>query len=183
MANLDVNLANMTVLVADANPYYRQITTNILRSFGAEEVLEAGSTDAAKSMLEHKKIDILFCDAELPTLGGFAFVRSIRMNKEHPRRSIPILITAGVSRRMDVSHARDCGAHILLKKPISPTVVYDRLAWIAHTNRPFWESESYYGPDRRVRDTPQDGLARRKTDMTQDEIDEAFDMEHADDAA
>ena len=73
-----------------------------------------------------------------------------------------------------VNQARECGAHIVIKKPLSPRVLYDRLAWISTSKRHYWESPEFYGPDRRVRSLGRLKGARRKADLSQDEIDELF---------
>lgn len=83
--------------------------------------------------------------------------------------------------------ARDCGANVVIRKPVSPQILFDRLAWVSRVQRPFIECESYIGPDRRFKSIgPPGGVGRRSTDlsadvgtakepnMSQDEIDMLF---------
>jgi hypothetical protein len=76
---------------------------------------------------------------------------------------------------------------MVIAKPISPANLYDRLAWIALTQRQFVDAPSYFGPDRRFKiEGYPNGVGRRKGDKTmvvaeetgpalaQDDIDNLF---------
>lgn len=178
-----VNLTNLKFLVADGNSFYREMSRRILRGFGAAEVFEAADAMRTNAMMRQKPIDVLICDAELENDNGFDVIHSIRMDKNHPLREIPMLISTGTTRRSDVNLARNAGANIVIKKPMSPIILYDRLTWISRNPRPFWDSEKYFGPDRRVRDMAHfKGSDRREGAVTESEIDEAFEVSQ-DDAA
>ena len=65
----------------------------------------------------------------------------------------------------DVVRARDCGGHIIVKKPFAPIVMLERIIWVAKEGRPFLFSDNYVGPDRRFRDDrPPNGKGRRRED-------------------
>lgn len=164
-----VNLSELTFLVADPSDLYRDLGRRLLYGFGAGKVLDAADAPAAARLLTGRTVDFLLCAADLPGFGkpgapngGIGFVRSIRLNPKHPARSIPIIVTMGTALRMSVGQARDCGANFVLSKPISPSVLYDRIAWIARRPRPFWDSPTYFGPDRRFHDDDYEGAARRR---------------------
>ena len=54
---------------------------------------------------------------------------------------------------------------MVVKKPVSPRLLFDRLSWIARTPRPFVETDDFAGPDRRFREVaPPNGQYRRSTD-------------------
>lgn len=163
-----VNLSNINFLVAEPNDLYRGLFRTLLYGFGAAEVHEATDIARADYMFSRHKVDVLICAADLPKGGGIEYVRRIRLNKDHSSRSIPIMMTMGTARRVSVGQARDSGANFVLSKPISPVVLYDRLNWIARHPRPFWESESYFGPDRRFRALKHAGLPQRRTADTSD---------------
>lgn len=175
MSDSQLNLTKLTLLVAQRERHYCQIFSSILRSFGAENVLEACTSDDAEALLTSKNVDVLIVDADLPEMGGIELVRAIRSDDKHPARNIPILISMGECMRTEVMRARDAGAHIVIQKPVSPEIVFDRLAWIANHPRAFWDSASYYGPDRRFRSVdaalPE---GRRTSDMTETLIDDVF---------
>jgi hypothetical protein len=49
---------------------------------------------------------------------------------------------------------RDSGANFIVSKPLSAAVLLERLLWLSRETRPFVETSTYAGPDRRWRDAP-----------------------------
>ena len=142
-----VNLSEVGFLVADPSDLYRELFRRLLYGFGAKTVHEAADAHNAARLLVDRDVDFLIVAADLPGPGkerqagsGIEFVRAIRLDTRHVRRSIPMVITMGTARRISVHQARDCGANFVLSKPVAPVVLYDRINWIARRPRPFWES-------------------------------------------
>jgi len=166
MSNAKINLRGLSFLVADQNAYLCSLCNSILRGFGAGRVLEAHDAHSAVKALTSYKIDMLMCDAKLPPDGGLEFTRSIRWNKECEFRTIPILIMTNDTRSTMITKARDCGANMVIVKPMSPSSLYDRLAWVAFNPRSFIDSPNYFGPDRRFKiEGYPGGVGRRKGDQ------------------
>ncbi|WP_297112946.1 response regulator [uncultured Devosia sp.] len=177
-----VNLSEIGFLIADPSDLYRELFRRLLYGFGAKTVHEASEAQTAARLLADRDVDFLICAADLPKPGaaksmssGIDFVRAVRLDTKHKCRSIPMIVTMGTARRISVGQARDCGANFVLSKPVAPVVLYDRINWIARRPRPFWESETYYGPDRRFREEDHAGVPkRRQTD------EQAINLEDAD---
>jgi two-component system chemotaxis response regulator CheY len=165
MTKDSVNLRGLTFLIADQNTYFSSICNSILRGFGATKVFEVRNEgDAIKALTAHK-IDLLLCDAKLSPTDGMQFTRSIRWNEECAFRTLPILIMTSDTRSTMVTKARDCGANMIVTKPVSPSSLYDRLAWVAFNTRKFVDSPNYFGPDRRFKiEGFPCGVGRRKGD-------------------
>jgi CheY-like chemotaxis protein len=172
------------MLLVDNDPPVVEILTQMLRGFGATNLRSAESAAEAKRFIESGKIDLIICELTLGDMDGLELIRWIRHRKEEQTRFVPIIALTGYTEFSRVSLARDAGANIVIKKPISPQVFYDRLAWISHSARPFVETETYIGPDRRFKSLgPPNGIGRRSSDlsaevgaasepnMSQDEID------------
>ena len=70
-------------------------------------------------------------------------------------------MTASHIRRGRVAEARDCGANFVVTKPFSPTLLLERILWVARDSRPFLEVGDYLGPDRRFRNEDYEGEERR----------------------
>lgn len=171
MARNTLNLRNLNFLVADANPFSSKIVHSILRNFTAESVFEAHDAKDAEAIMQSSKVDALLVDHRLPGIGGIEYTRMIRQNPAHPCRSIPILIMAGEAKLSLVRAARDAGAHLVVSKPVSPSVLFDRLVWIAYRSRRVIAVNGYFGPDRRFRfENPPQGKARRKSDQDKDQV-------------
>jgi hypothetical protein len=72
------------------------------------------------------------------------------------------------TREKTIRQARDSGANMVIAKPISPSSLYDRLAWIALTTRQFVDTPTYFGPDRRFKiEGYPGGVGRRKSDQVE----------------
>ena len=95
----------------------------------------------------------------------------MRHNAKEPNCYTPILVTTAHTPSRDIARARDCGGHIIIKKPIAPVVMLERIVWVSKEGRPFLFSDEYIGPDRRFRDDgPPDGVGRRREDKVAAEI-------------
>jgi len=168
-SDASINIRGLTFLIADSNAYFSSICNSILRSFGATKVLEAHDAGEAVKALTQHKIDLLLCDAKLPPDNGIKFTQAIRWDKESEFRTIPILIMTNDTRSTIIAQARDCGANMLVVKPMSPASLYDRLLWVAFNPRKFVDSPNYFGPDRRFKiEGFPGGVGRRKGDKVAD---------------
>jgi len=161
----DLRLDGLTVLLVDSSKFTRKLVVQMLVEFGVSTILEAEDGDAATEALRRGHVDLMICDTMLPRQDGITLTRNIRLETSASYRTIPILLLTGHTRRADVMRMRDCGASLILAKPVAPKALYDRLAWIARDPRPFVESAIFTGPDRRHReDEPSHGLSRRQVD-------------------
>lgn len=157
-----LNLQNLRFLVADGNSYFQSILYGILHALGAQHIAVTGNGDDALARSRADVIDLLICDWNLPQLDGFALVRRIREDTHNPNRHTPVMVLTGHAQAQNVERARDCGANLVLAKPISPKMLYDRLLWIAEDPRPFVLAPGYIGPDRRFKEGPTPGDADRR---------------------
>lgn len=165
MASLTMNLRDLVILVADPSSYISMLIHSMLRGFGTNKVMEVRNSNGVFQVLTGQKIDILICDARLPPHGGLALTRAIRRKEDNENRTIPILIMTSDVRETTIKLARDAGANMVIAKPLSPASLYDRLAWIAFNPRPFVDTASYFGPDRRFKiEGYPNGIGRRKGD-------------------
>jgi CheY-like chemotaxis protein len=168
-----VNLRDLVILVADPNSYARRIINGMLRGFGANKILEVENSTGLFQALTGQKIDILLCDARLPPHGGLMLTRTIRRNADNENRTLPILLMSSDTSETIVKQARDAGANMVVAKPMSPSSMYDRLSWIAFNPRPFIDTASYFGPDRRFKiEGYPGGVGRRKGDKIIDVAEE-----------
>ena len=146
-----INIAGLSFLLADPNPHSLAIIHGILRGFGANRVIEVRNRRDAIQVLMDQKIDMMLLEPRLPPGSGLAFVKGIRGDLNNPCRTLPILVVTGDTRTSTVKAARDSGANMVIAKPVSPTTLYDRLAWVAFHPRPSAETNNYFGPDRRFK--------------------------------
>jgi CheY-like chemotaxis protein len=108
--------------------------------------------------------DVCFIEGALPDIETAEIVAWIR-KQPPPLRFIPIIVMSGYTQLRTISAARDSGANLVVRKPVSPQMLFDRLSWVAGTQRPFIETDNFLGPDRRFHDIPPpDGRFKRETD-------------------
>jgi two-component system, chemotaxis family, chemotaxis protein CheY len=163
--NQSINISGLSFLLADPNPHSTAIIHGVLRGFGATRIVEARNARDAVQVLTEQKIDLMMVEPSLPPGGGLAFIRSLRQDPNSPCRTMPILVVTGDTRTSTVKAARDCGANMVIAKPLSPATLYERLTWVAFHPRKFVDTATYFGPDRRFKiEGLPDGKGRRASD-------------------
>jgi CheY-like chemotaxis protein len=182
-----LNLRDLSVAVCDPNSYIRRLLTGTLRGFGASKIFEIDSSTVLQKVLSHQKIDMLLCDARLQPVGGLDVAKAIRNDPNSENRTIPILILSSDTRDIIVKAARDAGANMVIAKPFSPKTLYQKLSWLAMSRRPFIDTATYFGPERRFKiegypggvgrragDKPIEVAAEAGPAMGQNDIDNLF---------
>jgi DNA-binding response OmpR family regulator len=158
-------------LVMDPSRWAAQLTAGILSGFGARDPFILHQPDQAEVMLASGTADgaIITLGAEVePTL---KLIRSVRSRAQGMARFIPIIAVTGRTDPKHVTLARDAGANFVVRRPLSPEVLFERLVWITRAPRDFVDAISYCGPDRRFRDLgPPNGQERRRRKPTRDVI-------------
>lgn len=154
--NSPIRLAALSFLLADPNPHSSAIIHSILRGFGATRIIEVRSRHHAIQVLSDQRVDMMLIEPSLPEGGGLAFVRSIRQDDKSPWRFIPMLIVTADTRASMIKAARDCGANMVIAKPVSPASLYERLTWVAINPRSFAGAPP---PDSEARQSPRNDVA------------------------
>jgi two-component system, chemotaxis family, chemotaxis protein CheY len=93
--------------------------------------------------------DIIILDLHLPILDGFDVLRIVRDRATSPNPYVPVIVLSAHSERSHIIQARDHGATEYLVKPVSARAIYSRVANVILNPRPFVETKTYFGPDRR----------------------------------
>jgi len=166
VADPEMNLRDLVILVADPSSYISLLIHSMLRGFGSNKVLEVRNSVGVLQALTGQRIDIMICDLWLPPHGGLSLTRAIRRKVDNEHRTMPILMMSNDARETTIKRARDAGSNMVIAKPISPAALYDRLTWIAFNPRKFVDTETYFGPDRRFKiEGYPGGVGRRKSDQ------------------
>ena len=179
-----MNLNRVSAAIVESDKYVLELVSQTLKGFGLVHQACFETGEAAKSHIANGGSNICLIEAVLPDISGFDLVRWVRRLETREVRTTPIIMLTGYTQKEAIRQARDCGANSIIKKPVLPQILFDRIAWIAKNERQFVEAVDYTGPDRRVKIAgPPGGIARRITDlpaeagpapasdMSQDEID------------
>lgn len=146
-----INLEKARALIVDDNHQSLDLLAGVLTSFGLRNIVRKESGREARDELEFRQVDLILTNAQLPEIDGYDLIRWLRREADEASRMTPAIIVSAHTRRSQVEKARDCGANFIITKPISPTVMLERILWVARSDRLFIETESYVGPDRRWR--------------------------------
>ncbi len=170
MAQARLNLRNVTTLLVDRDHFTRSLVAQMLRGFGMDTPTVLETAAQAKHHLMHHYADLCIIEGALPDMPSADLIRWIRRQEKSPFRFVPVIVMSGYTQLRLVSSARDAGANIVVRKPLSPQGLFDRIAWVARIARPFIEAGDFIGPDRRFRNVPPpDGKLRRETDEQSDQ--------------
>ena len=138
-------------MIVDDNQQSLDILVGVLTSFGLRNLVRKATAEEAQDELKFHQVDLILTNAQLPEMDGYDLVRWLRRESDEANRMTPAIIVTAHTRRAHVEKARDCGANFIVTKPISPTVMLERILWVARGDRLFIECNSYIGPDRRWR--------------------------------
>lgn len=171
LANLGsrIDLRKASILLVEPNNQAMDVLTSIFLGFGATHCLKASSFEEAQQIAHSAPLDLIACEATLQPdqPDGYEFVHWLRRSNLEPNAFAPVVLISSHTSNRNVSRARDCGAHFMITKPLAPTVLLQRILWIAQNNRTFVECASYKGPDRRFQNLgPPDGVGRRHNDLS-----------------
>lgn len=173
-------------LLVDDSLASLEVVTAILMGFGINRSVRCTSAAEAREQLVKRAFDLVIVESDMPDGAGPELVRQIRSDPQGPNFTVPILMMSAATPQSRIESARDDGANFIIAKPVSPTVLLERMLWIAQNNRMFISDAGYCGPDRRFRTVPlQDGLTERRNSdlqlaakperaLSQDEIDGLF---------
>jgi len=169
MTQSSLNLRGAVTLLVDSDHFTRSLVAHMLRGFGMDSPLTFDTGRAAKEYLKHHHADLCIVEGVLPDMTSTALTRWIRRQEKNPFRFIPVIVLTGYTQIKNIEAARDTGANVVVKKPVSPQTLFDHISWVARTARPFIEAGGYIGPDRRFKDALPPGVTERRAPEVADE--------------
>ncbi|HEX8472259.1 MAG TPA: response regulator [Brevundimonas sp.] len=164
-----VNLAHSTVLLIDHNSQSLDMLSSIFHGFGVREQIKCGSTEQAVKLVQRRDVDLILIESSMPEMDGYDFIRWLRRETQPPVRHTPVIMLTGHAAQSKIRKSRDCGSSFIVTKPLTPSVLLQRILWLGADERDFVECDTYVGPDRRVRNFgPPLGIpGRRSGDLSE----------------
>lgn len=159
-ASRGIGFGGCHALILDPNLSSRRLLHDILADLRCAHVVSVSMIDDAWTELRKGGINVVFLDwsDEMDAPGVLRMLRG----PASPERYVPVVMVASYNGIDDVVRARDSGATEFMLRPFSKEVVASRLRAIVRVPRPFVESESFFGPDRRRHHLDWAGLERRQ---------------------
>jgi two-component system chemotaxis response regulator CheY len=144
-----IDFHRLRFLVVDDNAHMRRIVRQLLHGFGSREIHEAEDGAAGLEAFTGHNPDIVITDWSMPIFDGIELTKTIRQPGGNANPFVPIIMLSGHSEKRRVMEARDAGVTEFLTKPIAAKLLYERVLSIVLNPRPFIQTKSYFGPDRR----------------------------------
>ena len=146
------NLQKTNILLADADAMGQSILGQILAGFGARNIVRCDEASEVRRQLKAQAFDLVLIDPAGFGSDGYDIVPWLRREVSPPRAHVAVLVVTGHTEQHRVGKLRDGGANFIVSKPLSAAVMLERLLWLSRETRPFVETSSYAGPDRRWHD-------------------------------
>ena len=144
----------LTILVVEDTAPMRKLMISVLETLGVGRVLTAENGERGFEVFKRENPDIVIADWHMTPMSGIELTHEIRSNMMSPNRMAPIVLVTGYSALNRVSEARDVGVTEFLVKPFSANDLAKRIAYVINKPRDFIDCKTYFGPDRRRRNTP-----------------------------
>ncbi|WP_141400482.1 response regulator [Magnetospirillum sp. 15-1] len=151
----------MRALLRNLDSRSRDVVARTLGVLGCRDLLCLDEGDGAEDHLRSGTVDLLVVDTDGDVEAACALVRDMRRGiRAENAFAITVLMTS-LAQTEHLSHLLDCGADAILEKPVDPVKVAERITALTRKRRCFVVSESYVGPDRRIRGRPDSSPAAR----------------------
>lgn len=154
MSRNPTETSQSAVLIVDPDRASRGLVAQMLRGFGIAEPQSVQDGAEAQAFLADNAVDLCVCEATLPDMGSSDLIQWIRHHAPEETRTVPVIVLTAHTPLRVVTEARDSGASVVVKKPLSARVLREHLDWAAKESRPFVRGGNYFGPDRRFRSKP-----------------------------
>lgn len=119
------------VLVADDDPELVAFVDVILRRKGID-CLAAGNGLTALRMVRDFDPDLLLLDVRMPLMNGFEVLRAIRWDPT--LQTLPVVLLTGCDDPADIAQGSELHADEYLGKPVSPTLLWNRVSRLLSGN-------------------------------------------------
>lgn len=117
------------VLVVDDSQSIRNEISNALGPVGFNVVEAADGGEAFQRLEEHKNINIIVLDVNMPGMNGLEVLE--RINRDYPARGLPVLMLTTEAERALIERAKKAGAKGWLLKPIKPNLLVSTVTRLA----------------------------------------------------
>lgn len=155
-----VEIAKLKILIVEDNVHFRTLIHSILEALGVTSLEEARDGNEALEMLGDMVPDLVILDWKMEGMDGVECVRQIR-TLAGENRFVPIVMVTGYTETSLKKKARDAGVNDFLGKPISAQSLMGRIVSVMENNPFFYETDDYFGPERRRKVLKLDGPERR----------------------
>jgi two-component system cell cycle response regulator len=113
------------ILVADDDPYARELIRAVAGDEAGNEILEAANGIDALRLALLERPEVAFIDVRMPDLNGFEVCRAIKADPI--TRTIHVLLFTGLDDTQVMAQALSAGADGFFRKPLTPQALRKHL--------------------------------------------------------
>ena len=118
---------NISVLVAEDNMVNQFMLSKMLKNWNIDaEIVDNGRKAIDK--LSAKNYDLILMDTHMPEMNGYEAAKTIRVDFEEPKRSIPIISLSASSFGHEQEQALAAGMNDVLSKPFQPYQLHEKMS-------------------------------------------------------
>lgn len=122
------SVSELSVLIVDDNAFIRKLIRSMLRQIPTGEIVEFEDGEAALAYLETRHVDIVLLDWVMPDFGGADFLKALAAKREKTGMPIqPVVVVTANASRAVVLQAAKLGASGVIAKPVSVSILRDRI--------------------------------------------------------
>lgn len=155
-------LRPFSVMLALTNVQTAETLKAVLMQQGMRRVASAENNRDAVSQMQEQHYNMIVIEENFPALGGADFCRFLRLTNT-PMAVAPIVYGIRHADKESVFAARDAGASKIVLMPFSAKSLVGTLQAAVREIRPFVQTSSFNGPDRRItKKNTYSGPERRK---------------------
>jgi CheY-like chemotaxis protein len=132
-----VDFRDLHVLVVEDEPYARELSSHLLRSFGCLVVREAKNGEQAIDMLTgaSRSYGLVMCDFRMPGMTGLQLLKRIRTGLPGVARDTAFAMLTGHADKPIVGLAFQLDVDCYLTKPIAAEAMRSRVTRVMMTDR------------------------------------------------
>jgi two-component system chemotaxis response regulator CheY len=116
---------SISALIVDDSSVMRKIVERSVRQAGIDltSVFQAGNGAEALAVLAENRVDLIFCDINMPVMDGLEFVK--QLSGVENAKGVPVIMITTEGSESHVVQALSAGARGYIRKPFTPEHVRD----------------------------------------------------------
>jgi two-component system phosphate regulon response regulator PhoB len=130
-----VPTAALDVVVIDDSKPMQAIVRSMLHALHVRRIrVYDGFKDAVAGMVRDTP-NLIILDWRIGRVTGQRFLRTLRKRSMGPLGLVPVIVITAHATATMVDRAMSAGAHSVLVKPLSPSLLYERITWLLSDGR------------------------------------------------
>lgn len=117
---------NINVLVAEDNLVNQFMLSKILKEWNVSVDMVDNGRKALEKLREND-YDVVLMDTHMPEMSGYQTAKTIRVDFEEPKRSVPIISLSAASYDHEQQQAISAGMNDVLAKPFMPYELHEKI--------------------------------------------------------